>query len=169
MCVHVTNKTSCTRKRSFTCFKDTVAHILVTGTSALEISVFGLHLRLSCTIFTGTRLLGFWSTSSMRCSTTVTCVARTFTGWNCDLSGSDGFSWFSKTEVTLGSSTTGDGSYGLTSTCFGGSSAKSGTRGRKSRAFIVARSNARTVGRPVVPSYPLPLTHRSTRPPRTLS
>lgn len=97
----------------FTCFKDTVAHILVT-----DASVFGLLLRLSCTIFTGTRLLGcFWTESSNWCFTTcVTCEVCTLTGWNCDRSGSNCFSWFNNTEVTFG--TTNVDSYVLTSIFF---------------------------------------------------
>jgi len=97
----------------FTCFKDTVAHILVMGAS-----VFGLHLRLSCTIFTGTRLLGcFWSESSNWCFTTcVTCEVCTLTGWNWERSGSNCFSWFNNTEVTFG--TTNVDSYVFTSVFF---------------------------------------------------
>jgi len=97
----------------FTCFKDTVAHILVTGAS-----VFGLLLRLSCTIFTGTRLLGcFWTESSNWCFTTcVTCEVCTLTGWNWDRSGSNCFSWFNNTEVTFG--TTNVDSYVLTTSIF---------------------------------------------------
>lgn len=90
-----------------TCFKDTAAaHVLTTGTSvALDISVVrGLGFRLSCTIFTGTRLLPgcFRGESSNWCFIACAAACTTFTGWNSDRSGPDGFSRFNSTEVTFG-------------------------------------------------------------------